>query len=160
MTSYTPNPYQQKQLDLLMKEIKDPSQFDPSSLSHEQFELYDNAYSDHYQAHGGKFNADKEPLDGQLFEDCEWDVMNWIMSRGKFTPGPWHEGNTGNHQGMVIAEDGTTVAVTYDKKDARIVSLAPEFYTAAKAVLDNWEHGDLARAVRDLQALVHEADNE
>ena len=54
----------------------------------------------------------------------------------KHTPGPWHTANTGNHQGVVIAENGANVAVVYDKKDAHLIAAAPSLLDSAKKALD------------------------
>ena len=45
----------------------------------------------------------------------------------KHTPGPWYESSTGNHQGLIAAEDtGENIAVAYDKINAKLISAAPE----------------------------------
>jgi len=50
----------------------------------------------------------------------------------------WYTGNTGNHQGLVIDEHtGETIAVTYKKENAPLVSAAPEMYEAITYALDN-----------------------
>ncbi len=47
----------------------------------------------------------------------------------------WYTGNTGNHQGLVIDEHtGETIAVTYKKENAPLVSAAPEMYEALKEI--------------------------
>jgi hypothetical protein len=53
------------------------------------------------------------------------------------TPGPWYGQNAaGDHQGLVYAEGtGKDVAVTYDTKDAALVSAAPELLAACKEAL-------------------------
>ena len=39
----------------------------------------------------------------------------------------WYEANTGNHQGLIVDEDtGETIAVSYDKKNAKLIAAAPE----------------------------------
>jgi hypothetical protein len=54
----------------------------------------------------------------------------------KHTTGPWNAADTGNHQGMIIAEqDGATVAVTYDAKDARLIAAAPELLETLQRIL-------------------------
>lgn len=64
------------------------------------------------------------------------------------TPGPWYEAGTGDHQGLIISEANASVAVTYDKKDARLIAAAPDLLNAAKLALDlikaTWayEHGN------------------
>lgn len=46
------------------------------------------------------------------------------------TPGPWYEAGTGDHQGLIISEANASVAVTYDKKDARLIAAAPDLLDA------------------------------
>ena len=54
----------------------------------------------------------------------------------KFTPGPWYESKSSNHQGLVISErTGDTIAVTYDKRDAALIAAAPEMYSALHALI-------------------------
>ena len=54
----------------------------------------------------------------------------------KNTPGPWFEGNTGNHQGIIYHENtGEAIAVSYDKKNARLIAAAPDLYFACRAAL-------------------------
>ena len=43
----------------------------------------------------------------------------------------WYEANTGNHQGLIIEEEtGKNIAVSYDKKDARLIAAAPDLLEA------------------------------
>ena len=54
----------------------------------------------------------------------------------KHTKGPWYESNTGNHQGLIISENtGENIAVSYDKKNARLIAAAPDLYFACRAAL-------------------------
>ena len=53
------------------------------------------------------------------------------------TPGPWCVMSTGNHQGLVVAENSPeNIAVVYDKKDADIVAAAPDLLEACQYVVD------------------------
>ena len=71
----------------------------------------------------------------------------------------WHAKKSDSGQGMVIDVDtGRTVAVAYNAKDADMLAAAPELYDAARAVLDAWQGGDLAAAVRGLQSAVDKAE--
>lgn len=67
-----------------------------------------------------------------------------------FTPGPWHESRTGNHQGLIVADSGENVAVAYDKKDAPLIASAPDLLAALDAALialadDDGPHATKAR---------------
>jgi hypothetical protein len=45
----------------------------------------------------------------------------------------WYEGNTGTHQGLVIDEQtGESIAVTYKKENAALISAAPELLEICK----------------------------
>jgi hypothetical protein len=56
------------------------------------------------------------------------------MTAAQRTPGPWHYGEPGNHQGLVIAErTGANVAVTYAKDDASFIVLACNSHDALLA---------------------------
>ena len=49
----------------------------------------------------------------------------------------WYEGNTGDHQGLVIDEQtGENIAVTYKKETAALISAAPELLEICK-ILDD-----------------------
>jgi len=48
--------------------------------------------------------------------DTEWSVMS-----------------TGNHQGLVVDQDGKNIAVVYDKKDAPLLAAAPDLLEALEA---------------------------
>jgi hypothetical protein len=55
----------------------------------------------------------------------------------KHTPGPWYESSTGNNQGLVISEStSANVAVTYDKKDAALITAAPDLLVALQVLLN------------------------
>ena len=55
----------------------------------------------------------------------------------KHTPGPWYKASTGNHQGLVISEaTGANVAVTYDEKDADLVSASLDLLEALVTVME------------------------
>jgi hypothetical protein len=57
----------------------------------------------------------------------------------KHTPGPWNEVTVGNQQRLIVSEaNGTNVAVSYDKKDARLIAAAPELLESCKEWLDIW----------------------
>jgi exonuclease VII small subunit len=81
------------------------------------------------------------------------------------TPGPWNAAqNANDSQGLIIAENGANVAVSYDEKDATLIAASPDLLAdledgtvAAQAVIDSWESGDLADAVNDLQAWLEQA---
>ena len=38
----------------------------------------------------------------------------------------WHLSSTGTHQALIIAEDGQSIAVAYDKENGPIIAAAPE----------------------------------
>ena len=60
----------------------------------------------------------------------------------QFTPGPWYEASTGNHQGLIISETtGANVAAAYNKKDACLIAAAPDLLEALEWL--NEELGDL-----------------
>lgn len=47
----------------------------------------------------------------------------------------WYEADTGTHQGLVVSEvTGDNIAVTYDKKHARLVAAAPELLDALEVM--------------------------
>lgn len=49
------------------------------------------------------------------------------------TPGPWYESKTGNHQGLIIAEEtGENIAVCYQYENAALISAAPELLLVLK----------------------------
>jgi len=62
------------------------------------------------------------------------------MGTQEFTSGPWYVAKTGNHQGLVVAEQtGANICVTYDKKDALLISAAPELLKALKDLVESIE---------------------
>ncbi len=52
------------------------------------------------------------------------------------TPREWHESKTGNHQGLILDETGSTIAVCYDKANAPIIVQAVNSYAALVAALE------------------------
>lgn len=53
----------------------------------------------------------------------------------KHTPAKWSVAQTGNHQGLIVEENtGKNIAVAYDKKNAVLLSIAPELYEAMLAI--------------------------
>lgn len=53
----------------------------------------------------------------------------------KYTPRPWHTANTSGDQGLIIAENGANVAVSYDKRDAQVIALSPAMFDAILKLL-------------------------
>lgn len=50
-------------------------------------------------------------------------------------PDIWYEADTGTHQGLVVSEvTGDNIAITYDKKHARLVAAAPELLDALEVL--------------------------
>ena len=75
--------------------------------------------------------------------------MNWYPKKGS------------SGQGLVIDEDnGRTVAVAYDEKDAPLIAAAPELLAAIEDIVKRWESGDLAAAVRHGAAMAKKARGE
>lgn len=55
--------------------------------------------------------------------------------KSKHTPGPWNASKT-PYQGLIISwVTGSTVAVTYDVKDADLVAAAPELLEVLEKLL-------------------------
>lgn len=82
----------------------------------------------------------------------------------KPSPAPWFNEGTN-----VFDADDCLVAVCcstyYDNVDllaanAQLIAAAPALAQAARAVIDNWEHGDLAKAVNDLEAALNVSEIE
>lgn len=80
----------------------------------------------------------------------------------------WYEGNTGTHQGLVIDEQtGESIAVTYKKENAALVSAAPELLEGLKMILDLSEkatpearHGSFLGDIgRIAESLIYKAEN-
>lgn len=83
------------------------------------------------------------------------------------TPGPWYEGSSGNHQGIIIHEaTGATVAVSYDKKDTAIIAAAPELLDAlelAEATIERVNprvHGSCGGTIEVIRAAIRKAKGE
>ena len=71
----------------------------------------------------------------------------------------WYAKQLSSGQGLVIDEsDARTVALTYDGEDTPLIAAAPDLLAAAHGVLEAWESGDLAGAVRDLNYAVRLAE--
>ncbi len=75
-----------------------------------------------------------------------------------------YDDNSGLDQIQIWDPERGTLA-SWESDDYRLRKAAPDLLTAlqdqteaAKAVIDNWEKGDLAAAVRDLAASMSEAD--
>jgi hypothetical protein len=64
---------------------------------------------------------------------------------------------SGNASGVVSDENGLIVCVAINHTDAPLIGAAPALLRAAQLVLSRWESGDLAQAVRELQAAVDQA---
>lgn len=57
----------------------------------------------------------------------------------------WHVAKTGNHQGLIVDDDGRNIAVAYDSADAPLIASAPELYEALQAIIKTCEAGVLHR---------------
>lgn len=82
------------------------------------------------------------------------------MTETSHTPGPWRLVEDPN--GWTLHANGTDITANpFDcsDADARLIAAAPEYHDAAQLILDNWEKGDLAGAVRALAA-AHEKATE
>lgn len=55
----------------------------------------------------------------------------------------WHVAKTGNHQGLIVDDDGRNIAVAYDSADAPLIASAQELLDACKELLE------LAKGWRD-----------
>jgi hypothetical protein len=68
-----------------------------------------------------------------------------------------------NEGGTVYDENRLPVAHVVgqneDDSDARLIASVPALYDAARLVIARWESGDLAQAVRELDAIIHDIDN-
>ena len=83
------------------------------------------------------------------------------------TPGPWFynrdEGGTHGHVvstgDYIICDlpDAGNGAAPHAEANARLIAVAPDLFHAALLVIDRWSSGDLAGAVRMLDAAVTEA---
>ena len=93
------------------------------------------------------------------------------MTTPKHTPGPWeHDGHfiiapdpNGIHPDINIAEivgaddEGRMATPEQQAANASLIAAAPSLLNAATLVIDRWTSGDLADAVRQLDAAVTEA---
>ncbi len=74
-------------------------------------------------------------------------------------PMEWHETGMGNHQGLIIDQDGKNIAVSYDKADARLIAAAPELLAALKVAADDLEeHGLFPNRVANMLKLIAKAE--
>jgi hypothetical protein len=75
------------------------------------------------------------------------------------TKGPWKIGSNGASVKVVDAEDKAICMLTPRKGawNGDLIAAAPELLDAARAVIDAWESGDLAAAVRNLDSVVQKA---
>jgi hypothetical protein len=90
------------------------------------------------------------------------------MTNAAHTPGPWsYNRDEGGIHGHVISTgdyiicelpDAGDGAAPHTESNARLIAAAPALLTAASLVLDRWSRGDLAGAVRMLDAAVAEAE--
>lgn len=80
------------------------------------------------------------------------------------TPGPWHSPK--DHCGIYVLDGGECVADTVwlgeergteRRANARLIAAAPELLEACRAVVERWEHGDLAEAARMCDAAIASA---
>lgn len=62
--------------------------------------------------------------------NAERKTTNDEHEQQQHTAGPWHAQTTSAGQGLVYDDKGRDVAVTYDAKDAMLVSAAPELLDA------------------------------
>lgn len=84
----------------------------------------------------------------------------------------WHVANTGTYQGLIVdSRDGRSVAVSYDKEDARLLAAAPKLLSALKALMADahysngaWKIGPLSHhpdgAIALADAVIMEAEEE
>jgi hypothetical protein len=76
MKNLPPSDYQLKQARKFLKiagDDLDVDDFDETLQNDKVFYLWDNIATDEYERQGGKFKKDdpNEPIDSQLFEDCQ-----------------------------------------------------------------------------------------
>ena len=86
------------------------------------------------------------------------------MSTEAHTPGPWfYNRDEGGIHGHAISTgdyiicdlpDGGDGAAPHTEANARLIAVAPDLFDAAVLVIDSWSSGDLAGAVRMLDAAV------
>jgi hypothetical protein len=93
------------------------------------------------------------------------------MTRVSHTPGRWEsswqfivaQDPNGKHPDIYIAEiaetdeDGRVASPKQREANARLIAAAPELLAAAEKVVSRWEKGDLAEAVRELDAAIDNA---
>lgn len=89
------------------------------------------------------------------------------MTKTQHTPGPWsYNRDEGGVHGHVISTGDYIICELPDAGDgaspdteanARLIAAAPTLLYAASLVVDRWTRGDLAEAVRMLDAAVAEA---
>jgi hypothetical protein len=90
------------------------------------------------------------------------------MPRVSHTPGPWENDYhfivapdpRGLHRDIYIAEiadrddEGRVASPRQQSANARLIAAAPDLLRAAETVVSRWEKGDLAEAVRYLDAAI------
>jgi hypothetical protein len=90
------------------------------------------------------------------------------MTKAAHTPGPWHvEPCVADHgRSLVVTspnagiicliepDDCATFSRETDAANAALIAAAPELFAAAGKVIASWESGDLAGAVRQLDAAI------
>jgi hypothetical protein len=86
------------------------------------------------------------------------------MTNAAHTPGPWsYNRDEGGIHGHVISTADYIICELPDAGDgaspdteanARLIAAAPEMFRAARLVIERWSKGDLAEAVRMLDAAV------
>ena len=86
------------------------------------------------------------------------------MTNAAHTPGPWsYNRDQGGIHGHVISTGDYIICELPDTGDgaspdteanARLIAAAPELFRAARLVIKRWSTGDLAEAVRTLDAVV------
>ena len=92
------------------------------------------------------------------------------MTRSFHTPDPWSYNRAeGGMHGHVISTGDYIICELPDAGDgaapdteanARIIAAAPALFAAAQLVIERWSNGDLAEAVRQLDAAVTAASAE
>lgn len=48
----------------------------------------------------------------------------------------WHKSNTSGGQGLIISETGANIAVSYDEKDAALISSAPDLLAVVAELIE------------------------
>lgn len=68
-----------------------------------------------------------------------------IIEKLDITPGPWYEANSSGHQGLVISENtGDNIAVTYEKKNAKVIGASLEMLKALIEVMFDIEDYEIS----------------